>query len=198
MYYVNFLHYYYGNPNDFCRLFKVRYCILYARRSELLFRFWPIEILQRACTLPTEPFFQDILLFLNIAHQVREVLTNRIREVTGLSLERAVTLWVISREEGEVTTSGLAKTLGRSSHTVSTLVDTLERQSLVIRGRDSSTDRRQVRVQITSMGVQKVDQFLDDMDSLTQSVVVERDGNPANAQISEAIRTLVELLCVPY
>lgn len=92
-----------------------------------------------------------LLPFLDAAHMLKESLDGKTREEIGLRLGQAVVLCRIDRAGGRMRISDIAAAIGRANHTATSVVDTLERLSLVVRER-SRQDRRAVLVVLTPKG----------------------------------------------
>ena len=93
-----------------------------------------------------------LLTLLDQAHQIRRLLTRRTQHAAGITLEQAIVLCTIDQEIGESTISQLAAHLSRTSHTITRVVDIMERKGLVRRHRPQAGDRRVVYVSMTPVG----------------------------------------------
>ena len=93
-----------------------------------------------------------LLTVLDLAHQIRRIMNRRTQQLTGMTLEQSTVLCCIDQENGESTISQLAANLSRSSHTITRVVDVMERRGLVRRNRVQTGDRRLVHVSMTPEG----------------------------------------------
>ena len=138
--------------------------------------------------------FEEFCDLLNIAHLIRQVLGNRTRDVAGLTSEQAVVLCRIDLHGGEANISTLAASLNRMPHTVTSMVNGLEKRGLVARKREPNRDRRRVLVKLTEGGRAKVTLFRDAGASIMEPFNLSNRDKKAAARIREAIETLAELL----
>ncbi len=101
-----------------------------------------------------------------------------------LSRLQGVALHNLVRKGGSLTPTELAKTMFRSKHSMTKIIDTLEDKGLVMRN-GSQNDRRSVPVQITLDGVRRVKQ------DLKKEVLIEK----ATDVLSDMEReTLVDMI----
>lgn len=73
-----------------------------------------------------------------------------------MSLEQSVLLCRLETHYGQNTVTSLATESGRTTHTITAMVNILEREGLVVRRRNHTADRRQVWVLLTAQGSSKV------------------------------------------
>ncbi|MFP3975934.1 MAG: MarR family winged helix-turn-helix transcriptional regulator [Dehalococcoidia bacterium] len=71
---------------------------------------------------------------------------------------------------GSLTLSELARLMLRSNYRITRLVDSLEQDGLVVRER-TSTDRRTVRVKVTSAGLETMRATIDDNDPVEKEIM---------------------------
>ena len=102
-----------------------------------------------------------LLEILDLAHQVHRLMTRRTQHLIGLTLEQAILLGCIEQQQGESSIFQLAASLSRTSHTISKVVDVLERKGLVRRRRTQMGDRRVVYVSMTLEGESTLRSFHD-------------------------------------
>lgn len=139
-------------------------------------------------------YIYQIRELLNLAHRLRTFLNNRTQEITGLSLEQAFLLCRLAASEGESTITALATGSGRTSHTVTAMVDILEREGLVVRRRNNPDDRRQVWVALTDLGTAKVQAVRQAGVELVESLFVDSLDDRTQVNLEEALRPLRALL----
>lgn len=138
--------------------------------------------------------FEEFCNLLNIAHLIRQVLGNRTRDVAGLTSEQVVVLCRIDLDGGETNISTLAASLNRMPHTVTSMVNGLEKRGLVARKRESNRDRRRVLVRLTEEGSAKVKLFRDAGASIMEPFNLSNWDSEGAARIREAVETLAKLL----
>lgn len=85
-------------------------------------------------------------------HLLEQALSAPTKEQTGLTLEQAVLLCRLELLGGQTTVGSLAVVLSRTSQSVTSRLNGLERRGLVARRRNPHTDRRRVSVQLTPAG----------------------------------------------
>ena len=102
-----------------------------------------------------------LLDILDLAHQIHRLLTRRTQHLTSLTLEQSILLSCIEQQHGESTITQLAADLSRTSHTISKVVDIMERRGLVRRRRLRTGDRRLVHVSMTVEGESTLRSFRD-------------------------------------
>ena len=82
------------------------------------------------------PVVAQLLTLLNFAHLLRQMLSSRALELTGLTLHQVLILCEIDMSGGRAAISDLAAALSRASHTITAMVNTLETRGLVAHQRD--------------------------------------------------------------
>jgi DNA-binding MarR family transcriptional regulator len=102
---------------------------------------------------------RDLLRVLSMGQAVFERL-DALSKTCGMTVAQASILTAVQQADGEITVSMLAKQLYRQSHTVTELVDALQRAGLVDRKRDH-LDRRKVWILLTPLGKQRVASYLE-------------------------------------
>lgn len=117
------------------------------------------------------------------------------REWAGLTLGQIQALCYIEGAGGEATISEIAASLSRVNHTVTGIVDHLEREGLAIRRRDLSEDRRKVWVAITPAGTERVNAFRSHLPDLFPRMF-DVSGPNNGPLIKQAADTLANLLLV--
>ena len=138
----------------------------------------------------------QILELLDLAHRLRYILNSRTQELIGLSVEQAALLSRLAEAGGRNTVTALATESRRTSHTVTAMVDNLERQSLVVRRRNHTTDRRQVWVVLTALGASKMQELQQAGHELIAPLLVGSIHDPIEQKLEEALGPLRALL--PY
>ena len=98
---------------------------------------------------------ETLLQVAELSHGLRLALSAHVRRAAGLTLQQAIALCRIDLAGGHITISELAALLGRASHSVTALVDNMEREGLVSRLRRDE-DRRRVWVQLDPAGTDKL------------------------------------------
>lgn len=124
---------------------------------------------------------------LNFTDMVNRYVAIQLRDKVGSWLKNSALYFLITRG-GSLTPSELARLMFRSKHYMTKLIDSLEKDGLVIRERVSK-DRRTINVKITSDGVDYVMQTLRDNDWMEEEVMSCLD----NSEI-ETLRTLLKKL----
>jgi len=131
---------------------------------------------------------------LDLAHRLRTYLNSRTQELLGLSLEQAALLCRLEANDGQTTVTALAIESRRTSHTITAMVDILERQGLVVRQRNNPEDRRQVWVVLTALGTGKMQELQQVGAELIASLLVGSIDEPIEQRLEEALRPLRALL----
>lgn len=137
-------------------------------------------------------YLRDLLRLLDLAHRLQTVLDAGCFELYGLTLQQMLALDHIEAN-GEVTVSELADHLSRSNHTITSLLDRLEQQNLVVRHRDRQRDRRRVWVRTTELGRQKAVTFRNSSAELEEMVLGLLDPS-SREDVRRAITHLYRLL----
>lgn len=106
---------------------------------------------------------EDWQLFGRFAQRLHTVTASYLEGI-GVPRGQAAALLIISRNEG-ITQTGLASELAIQGATVTTMLQRMEENGLVSRGRDSE-DNRLVRVHLTPLGERKAEEFLGCLDEL--------------------------------
>ncbi|MBM3945564.1 MAG: MarR family transcriptional regulator [SAR202 cluster bacterium] len=109
----------------------------------------------------------------------------------GMTLAQAAVLLAVKEQDGAVTVSVLAKQLRRQSHTLTELVDALQKNGLVDRRRDQ-VDRRKVWISLTPSGLQRLDQYL--AASVGGLSTFSPSGEPLASALEVARRSLSNIL----
>ena len=136
----------------------------------------------------------QILELLDLAHRLRNILSNRTQELIGLSLEQAALLSRLAASGGQNTVTALAIESRRTSHTITAMVDILEREDLVVRQRNNAADRRQVWVVLTALGTAKVQAVRQTGAELIEPLLAGSLDDPIEERLEEALRPLRALL----
>lgn len=95
---------------------------------------------------------------------------------------------------GSLTLSELARLMLRSNYRITRLVDSLEEDGLVVRDR-SSTDRRTVRVKVTSAGLETMRVTLNDVEPVEKEVMSCLGGDeimPLRDMIARLRRRMID------
>ncbi len=106
-------------------------------------------------------------------HQIRQTLTAQTRTTAGLTVPQAVALCHLERGGGHLTITELATAVSRANHTVTALVDVLEKRGLAKRRRDHGLDRRVVWVQITPAGLARLRAYRDGAATIIQPLLAD-------------------------
>ena len=131
---------------------------------------------------------------LDLAHRLRYMLNSRTQELLGLSLEQAALLCRLSAGGGQSTVTAMATQSRRTSHTVTAMVDILEREGLVVRRRNNPDDRRQVWVALTAQGSSKMQELQQAVDELIEPLLVGSIDDPIEQRLEETLRPFRALL----
>ena len=133
----------------------------------------------------------DLIRLLDAAYDLRRQIDTWARDSYGLPLSQLMTVLALSQMGGAANVSQIAREVGRKSHTITVVVDTLEQKGYVTRARSNDGDRRTVTVRLTSAGKACVTASAPE-DRLT-SLPVSGDEH---AQVQE-VADLLERLCEP-
>ena len=136
----------------------------------------------------------QFLELLNLAHQLRSILNGRTQELLSLSLEQTAFLYRLGETGGGNTVTALATESRRTSHTITAMVDILERQGFVERRRNHSADRRQVWVVLTALGTAKVQAVRQVGAVLILPSLVGSIDDPIEQKLEEALLSMRALL----
>lgn len=98
----------------------------------------------------------------------------RYSEMTLINLLHYNTLGFLIRSGGSLTHTELAKHLFRSKHSITKVIDSLEKEGYVKRVRDLK-DRRTIHIRITSAGLDLVEKNLSIGDNLVREVLSTLD-----------------------
>ena len=128
-----------------------------------------------------------------LSHRIRLLNSRSWRELEDLTVEQCFLLCFIDKNGGEITISHLAGIVSRASHTVTALVDTLERRGLVTRQRKPTADRRQVWVSLTSRGRAALEDFRRWLPTHFPELFGNRSDQDLE-EISRAVATLARFL----
>ena len=131
---------------------------------------------------------------LDLAHRLRSMLNSGTQELLGLSLEQTALLCRLSVGGGQSTVIALATESRRTSHTVTAMVDILEREGLVVRRRNNLEDRRQVWVALTALGTAKVQAVGQAGAELIAPLLVGSIDDTIEQKLEEALRPFRALL----
>ena len=96
----------------------------------------------------------SLSLFLQISDMLRRYLELELAQYKATPIRFAV-LEALRMSGGTTTPSMLSKQLVRTTHTVTYIIDTLEKEGIVRRERDTN-DRRSVKVHLTQRGIDKL------------------------------------------
>src|SRR5512137_2687778 len=137
--------------------------------------------------IPTTQEVEDVIKQLNIdfiryiafADTVTRYIETKL-EQTSVSRLQAGVLHFLVLHKGKWTPSQIAKIMFRSKHSLTKLIDALEKQGLVVRD-DSTKDRRVTYIKITSAGLDYVVSKVDIAKKFTDGVVscLEEDERKA-------------------
>ena len=94
---------------------------------------------------------QDLMRLLDVFHELHQSLDRQARKIAGMPFAQLSLLERLSDRRTSATITDLAGLSGRANHSVTTLVDALERKKLVTRSK-AKVDRRQVMVSLTPAG----------------------------------------------
>lgn len=132
---------------------------------------------------------------LDLAHHLRQQLQVVIREVSGLTFEKVMLLSFVESRSGQATISQLANDMSRTSHTITSTVNGLERRGLVTRRRSTSGDGRQVNVSVTREGEVMLERCLEALSTLVEPLLLWDDPG-AEDRLIDAVTTLEDLFLV--
>lgn len=127
---------------------------------------------------------------LDLVHQIRRLLTLKTQHVAGLTLEQCIVLCGIDQENGETTISQLAAHLSRTSHTITRVVDVMERRGLVRRHRAQTGDRRLVHVSMTLEGEATLRSFREAAFEIIEPILGSFRETELIQRLDEVIETL--------
>ena len=88
--------------------------------------------------------------------QVQDALDAEAKAVAEITFTQALVLTFIDCEKGNATVSTLSRPLKRAVHTLTSVVNTLERMGLVKRTNRLKEDRRVFRLQVSATGSEAV------------------------------------------
>ena len=109
--------------------------------------------------METRHLVNEFSVMLDTAHRIRVLLNQRTHKLTGLSLQQVTVMCRIELGDGMATVSSLAEANLRTNHTVTAMVNGLEREGLVFRQRNTGGDRRRIFVHLSPKGHAKVGAF---------------------------------------
>ena len=98
-----------------------------------------------------DPVTRAFMLFMQAASAVPKYADSRFSTVNGLSLSRYVALLVLALNRGTMRPVHMAEWTGTRRHNITTLVDRLSHEGLVV-ARRNEKDRRVVEVSLTKKG----------------------------------------------
>lgn len=78
-------------------------------------------------------------------------------------------IWIVANE-GVMTPTQMAKILLRSNHDITRLIDSLEKDSLVVR-EHSTKDRREINVKITKVGLNTMKKIIDEKKDIEENLM---------------------------
>ena len=136
----------------------------------------------------------QILELMDLAHQLRIILNSGTQELLGLSLEQTALLYRLAETGGQNTVTALATESRRTSHTVTAMLDILERERLVVRRRNHTTDRRRVWVVLTALGSSKMQALQQAGPELIAPLLAGSLDDSIEQKLEEALRPLRALL----
>lgn len=111
----------------------------------------------------------DFIRYIAFADTVTRYIETKL-EQTSVSRLQAGVLHFLVLHKGKWTPSQIAKIMFRSKHSLTKLIDALEKQGLVVRD-DSTKDRRVTYIKITSAGLDYVVSKVDIAKKFTDGVV---------------------------
>ncbi|MEE8518107.1 MAG: MarR family transcriptional regulator [Dehalococcoidia bacterium] len=129
-----------------------------------------------------------------MAHRVLQDLNDRVGTTVGLTLNQVLVLSEIERGQGRATVSGLATTLGRAVHTLTSAVNGLERKGLVSRRTLRGEDRRIIRISATSAGNDRLATFRQGASSVKTAMGSQPFDQTAPVEIDNAVQAMLRLL----
>ena len=135
-----------------------------------------------------------ILELLDLAHRLRNILNIHTRELVGLSLEQTGLLYRLDASGGQITVAELAAESRRAGHTITAMVDILEREGMVVRRRNQSTDRRRVWVVLTDLWSSKLQVLEQAAGELIAPTLIGPMAEPFEQKLEEILRPLRALL----
>lgn len=98
----------------------------------------------------------DLIRLLDAAYDLRRQIDSWARDSYGLPLSQLMAVLALAQLGGSANISQIAREVGRKSHTVTVVVDTLEQKGFVTRARSNDGDRRTVNVRLTASGRARV------------------------------------------
>ena len=131
---------------------------------------------------------------LDLAHRLRSFQNSRTQELFGLSLEQSVLLCRLEAHYGQNTVTALATESGRTPHTITAMVNILEREGLVVRRRNRTADRRQVWVLLTAQGSSKIQAVQQAGPELIARLRAGSKDDLIEQKLDEALRPMRALL----
>ena len=131
---------------------------------------------------------------LEMAHRVLQDLNDRVGATANLTLNQVLVLSEIEEGHGRATVSGLASTLGRAVHTLTSAVNGLERKGLVSRKSLRGEDRRIVRISATSAGSERLRTFRQGAGTVKTAMSSQPFDQPAPPDIENSVKAMLRLL----
>ena len=132
----------------------------------------------------------DLIRLLDAAYDLRRQIDGWARDSYGLPLSQLMTVLALSQLGGSANVSQLAREVGRKSHTITVVVDTLEQKGYVTRTRSDDGDRRTVTVRLTPAGKGLADAHTPE-ERLT-SLPVSGDEQAQVQEVAELLERLSE------
>ena len=136
------------------------------------------------------------LTLIDIAHRAHGSVVVECRNATALTPEQIMVLWHVDLSGGRATMSQLARALGRAPHTLTSLVDRLERQGLVMRRREAGGDGRRVFASLTDAGGTELERCRGPLADIVERTLGWTGEDGAAHRMASALRTLQELVWV--
>jgi len=96
-------------------------------------------------------------------------------------------IWIVANG-GIMTPTKLAKILLRSNHDITRLIDSLEKDGLVVR-EHSTKDRREINVKITKTGLNTMKEIIDDKEAVEEKLM-----SCLNSSEIESLKSIVRKL----
>jgi MarR family transcriptional regulator, transcriptional regulator for hemolysin len=140
-----------------------------------------------------EPIHNLLILFHNLYDLLAKLEDRTYSVEVGLSYQQSLVLITVESSDPPVSQTLIAKRLGRNLNVISTIVDRMVKQGLLIRVR-SKKDRRETRVSLTPQGKDKLNKAIEVGNKLK-----ERLGSMlSDSEIQESMRFLVNLRSIVH
>jgi MarR family transcriptional regulator, transcriptional regulator for hemolysin len=140
-----------------------------------------------------EPIHHLLILFHNLYDLLAKLEDRTYSIEVGLSYQQSLVLITVESSDPPVSQTLIAKRLGRNLNVISTIVDRMVKQGLLIRVR-SKKDRRETRVSLTPQGKDKLHKAIEVGNRLK-----ERLGSMlSDSDIEESMKFLVNLRSIVH